>query len=64
MTGIQGFTEVPGGGRQEGLAVYDVGEMHQTPHMLTRIAWYINLVMENKRAAARLNNITDATPVA
>jgi hypothetical protein len=32
--------------------------------VLTRIAWYINLVMENKRAAARLNNITDATPVA
>ena len=64
VTGIQGFVEVPSGGRQEGLAVYDVGEMHQTPHMLTRIAWYINLVMENKRAAARLNNITAATPVA
>ena len=64
VTGIQGFVEVPSGGRQEGLAVYDIGEMHQTPHMLTRIAWYINLVMENKRAAARLNNITDATPVA
>ena len=64
VTGIQGFTEVPGGGRQEGLAVYDVGEMHQTPHMLTRIAWYINLVMENKRAAARLDKITAAAPIA
>lgn len=64
VTGIQGSVEVPNSGRQEGLAVYDVGETHQTPHMLTRIAWYLNFVMENKRAAARLNNITSATPIA
>jgi hypothetical protein len=64
VTGIQGFVEVPGSGRQEGLAVYDIGEMHQTPHMLTRIAWYLNFVMENKRAAARLDKITSATPIA
>jgi hypothetical protein len=64
VTGIQGFVDVPNGGRQEGLSVYDIGEMHQTPHMLTRIAWYINFVMENKRAAARLDKITNATPVA
>ncbi len=64
VTGIQGFVNVPNGGRQEGLAVYDVGEMHQTPHYLTRIAWYINLVMENKRAAARLDKITAAAPIA
>ena len=64
VTGIQGFVDVPNGGRQEGLSVYDIGEMHQTPHMLTRIAWYINFVMENKRAAARLDKITAATPIA
>jgi hypothetical protein len=32
--------------------------------MLTRIAWYLNFVMENKRAAARLDKITSATPIA
>lgn len=64
VTGIQGTVQVPGGGRQEGLAVYDVGEMHQTSHQLTRIVWYLNFVMENKRAAARLDKITAAAPIA
>ena len=64
VTGIQGFVNVPNGGRQEGLSVYDQGEMDNTPHMLTRIVWYLNFVMENKRAAARLDKITSGTPVA
>lgn len=64
VTGIQGRVNVPGGGQQEGLAIFDVGEMHVTPHFLTRIKWDINMVIENKRAAARLFNITDAAPIA
>lgn len=64
VTGIQGRVNVPNGGQQEGLAIFDVGEMHVTPHFLTRIKWDINMVIENKRAAARLFNITDAAPIA
>ena len=64
VTGIQNRVTTPDGQQVDGITVYDVGEMHTSPLFETRIKWYINMVIENKRAAARLFNITNADPVA
>ena len=59
-SGIQGPSLDADGGLNNGLTVYDVGEGFQTPHRLTRISWHAAMVIENKRSAARLYNITNA----
>jgi hypothetical protein len=63
VSGLQGPSNTPTG-QVPGLAVYDVGEMFTTPTFLTRISWHIGAVIETKRAAARLYNITNADIIA
>jgi hypothetical protein len=60
VSGIQGPSLDENRNPVEGLVVYDVGESNKTPTMLTRISWHIAMVIETKRAAARLFNITNA----
>jgi hypothetical protein len=60
VSGIQGPSLDENRNPVEGLVVYDVGESNKTPTMLTRISWHIAMVVETKRAAARLFNITNA----
>lgn len=43
-----------------GPTVRDLGESHDTPHLVTRIEWYCAIAIIHGRAAARLTNI-DAT---
>jgi hypothetical protein len=63
VSGLQGRALTPQG-ELMGLGVYDVGEMHVTPTFMTRIVWHIGAVIEQKRAAARLYNITNADIIA
>ena len=60
VSGIQGPSMTADGGMAPGLTVYDVGESTSTPTRITRISWHAAMVIENKRAAARLYNITNA----
>ncbi len=60
VSGVQGPSLDQAGNPQPGLVVYDVGESFATPTRLTRISWHAAMVIENKRAAARLYNITNA----
>lgn len=60
VSGIQGPSLNETGNPQPGLVVYDVGESFSTPTRLTRIGWNVAMVIENKRSAARLFNITNA----
>lgn len=60
VSGVQGPSLDQGGNPQPGLVIYDVGESFSTPTRLTRISWHAAMVIENKRAAARLYNITNA----
>lgn len=60
VSGVQGPSLDAGGNPQPGLVIYDVGESFNTPTRLTRISWHAAMVVENKRAAARLYNITNA----
>lgn len=59
-SGVQGPSLDAQKNPQPGLVVYDVGESFQTPTLLTRISWHVAMVIENKRSAARLYNITNA----
>jgi hypothetical protein len=47
LTGIQN------GGPQ----VRDLGEATESPVLVTRVEWYVGLVLMNGRAAARLTNV-------
>jgi len=60
VSGVQGPSMTADGGMAPGLTVYDVGESPTTPTRITRISWHAAMVIENKRAAARLYNITNA----
>lgn len=60
VSGVQGPSMTADGGMAPGLTVYDVGESFSTPTRVTRISWHAAMVIENKRAAARLFNITNA----
>jgi len=60
VSGVQGPSIGPDGTAAPGLMVYDVGESTATPTRVTRISWHAAMVIENKRAAARLYNITNA----
>lgn len=60
VSGLQFKSRDGEGNDVPGLVVYDVGESNKTPTMLTRIGWNVNMVIETKRAAARLYNITNA----
>jgi hypothetical protein len=60
VSGLQFKSLDADGNGVPGLVVYDVGESNNTPTMLTRIGWNIGMVIETKRAAARLYNITNA----
>jgi hypothetical protein len=60
VSGLQFKSRNGEGDDVPGLVVYDVGESNKTPTMLTRIGWNIGMVIETKRAAARLYNITNA----
>lgn len=59
-SGVQGPSLDAQRNPQPGLVVYDVGESFNTPTLLTRISWHVAMVIENKRSAARLYNITNA----
>jgi len=59
VSGVQGPSLAADGSSQPGLTVYDVGESSTTPTRITRISWHAAMVIENKRAAARLYNITN-----
>lgn len=60
VSGVQGPSLTADGSVQPGLTIYDVGESTSTPTRITRISWHAAMVIENKRAAARLYNITNA----
>lgn len=60
VSGVQGPSLTADGTVQPGLTIYDVGESTTTPTRITRISWHAAMVIENKRAAARLYNITNA----
>jgi hypothetical protein len=60
VSGVQGRSLIDDGTVQSGLTIYDVGESTTTPTRITRISWHVAMVIENKRAAARLYNITNA----
>lgn len=60
VSGVQGPSLTADGGMAPGLTVYDVGESTSTPTRITRISWHAAMVIETKRAAARLYNITNA----
>lgn len=61
---IQGRAMNENGEMQDGLVVYDKGESDSTPHFITRMNWDVGMAIKNKRAAARLFNVTDAPAVA
>lgn len=44
--------------------VRDLGELEEKPVYRTRIEWYVGMMLEHPRAAARLRGITDAAVVA
>ena len=48
-------------GIQSGMMdVRDLGELDSTPARRTRVEWYLSIVLEHPRAAARLRGITNA----
>lgn len=49
-------------GMQNGVMdVRDMGELESKPALRTRVEWYVGLLLEHPRAAARLRNINGAT---
>jgi hypothetical protein len=46
------------------MSVRRLGEMHDEPQQVTRVEWDIGLVVENGRAAARVQGISNAAIVA
>jgi hypothetical protein len=58
--GIHGLAMAADESTQFGLTVYDKGEMDNLPFFLTRVCYHAGMVVELKRSAARLYNITDA----